>query len=53
MYTNIRGRTLVVSSTYKFLKSLRHRKINVDINDLVKYKRKLYDINFLVPIFKQ
>jgi len=44
MYTSIRGRTLVVSSTYKFLKSLRQRKINVDVNDLVKYKEGLTNL---------
>jgi hypothetical protein len=44
MYTSIRGRTLVVSSTYKFLKSFKHRKINIDINDLVKYKEELTNL---------
>ena len=44
MYTNIRGRTLVVSSTYKFFKSFRQQKINVDVNDLVKYKEGLTNL---------
>ena len=41
MYTNIRGRTLVVNRTYKFFKSLRYRHINVDIREFKSYKNKL------------